>query len=890
MTAQWPYSVSITSSSGETRSFVADTSFEPYRREAFRHRSIPSQRQSIQMTNIAGEGTVSTEGLWRREQVEWSMGAGQYSLDRRGDNQENRYFSSKGVDVFSYPFQAKLLPATYRKDALSSVANNLQLVRCGDYVIVANGTTVTRFDTSWNAVNFAGSFGTVNSITTNDAIVYIATTNGVWYADPTASTPTFSLYAANDTTTGYTGGYSLIRWCNDQLIAACKNRLYAFQPRTSSSAPYFGAVPSTGTVNAQIVNIAINSTSDFYNVLVTTSTPHGLSVGQPVSINTSNLTIPLQGFSYSSSTNSITITTDYHQPTVGGVYQPIVQVGDNIQVTLNIWNGAATATTPFSETVTVASVGSSGAYQTITYQTTQGSAIALAGAGSYFASGSITDANINVDYNGQYTVASVPTSTTFTYESVISMQGSIGAVVATGGSVLNPLPPDVLTTHQNPNWVWSDATGGETEVYFSGYVNSPVTGPGSGLIYRSDYNGSTTTNATNVGTVSSSGNVQPFYLNTPIQALPMSPDEYPTCIKAYLNFIFIGTNRGIRMTQTLGAYAPTTTTTSDLKSGPLIPNILQPVSYPVTAIVGDGRFVWFSWNNYDSSSTGLGRLDLSTFINGDPLTPAYASDLMVSYSGSYSFSTGQGMVNSLDWDPLTNTPLMAIGGLGVYGPKATNYSGIPSVTQYVPSGTISSGYYDYGIPDKKVMFGFAYNAVNPTGCSVSATVISDPDMPSPKSANITAFTGNGSYETSNQILNTDGSAVIAVEFQTIVTLTANSGATATPILHRWTAKAWPRIVQGTQISAVIQLFSVNEVDGAENYFNSYENFIWLENLRQSQDLVTYTEGPLSAVAAIDSLDWIPHKRRDNYENGFEGDCVVFFKTLAPYIYTAPATS
>ena len=87
-----PYSIAING-----RVFTVDTSFEPYRREAFRHKTIPAQRQSINLTNIAGEGTVNTEGLWRREQQDWGMGAGQLYLDRKGDNAENRYYTSKGL-------------------------------------------------------------------------------------------------------------------------------------------------------------------------------------------------------------------------------------------------------------------------------------------------------------------------------------------------------------------------------------------------------------------------------------------------------------------------------------------------------------------------------------------------------------------------------------------------------------------------------------------------------------------------------------------------------------------------------------------------------------------------------------------------------------------------
>ena len=108
-------------------------------------------------------------------------------------------------------------------------------------------------------------------------------------------------------------------------------------------------------------------------------------------------------------------------------------------------------------------------------------------------------------------------------------------------------------------------------------------------------------------------------------------------------------------------------------------------------------------------------------------------------------------------------------------------------------------------------------------------------------------------------------------------------------MHRWTLKSWPAAVSGTQISVVVQLFSVNVVDGLEVFVDPYDSFSWLEARRQNQDIMTYQEGPMSVTCVIDGLDWLPHKRRGNYENGFEGDCVIFLKTIAPYNYQPVTT-
>jgi len=666
-----PYAVAING-----RQFTIDTSFEPYRREAFRHRTVPAQRQSINMTNISGQGTVNTEGLWRREQTDWTMGSGQQSLDRKGDSQETRFLTSKGVDPFSTSYQLTLLNDVAHKYTTS--ATNVLTSRCGNAIFIVDGTTV-KSTTDWvtfqtYTFSTSGTYAAptvIRSIDSSDSYIFLATDAGIFYMQEGVGTVLYG-FAKPDSGL-WAGGYSLVRWCNDQVIAASYqnpnnstlgNRLYAF-------APGHVTFPNGGT-----------------------------------------------------------------PPT-----------------------GAAPTT--------------------------------LA---------------------------------------------------------------DTLNTHANPYWVWSDATGGETQVYFTGYVQQS-SAKYSGCVYRSGY------------TLNGSGVIQPFSLNTPVQALPMSPDEVPLCIQSYLNFIFVGTNRGIRMCQTLSIYDPTATATGDLKAGPLIPNILGPsVNSGVTAITGDGRFVWFAWNNYDTTSTGLGKLDLSTFVNGDPLTPVYASDLMV---------TGQGTINSLDWDFITNGPVFSVSGLGVY---------TKDNTKYVTSGTVNSGLISYGIPDKKIPVFFDYGAIVPSGGQVQATVIVDPNDPDYAGPVVLpAITSSSEAEVSVP------SGYRAEQFQVSVTLTSDSNNTTTPILYRWTLKAWPAAVSETSITVVLQLFSVDVVDGLEMYVDPYESFIFLENLRQAQQIVTYQEGPLTANVIVEGLDWLPHKRRDNYQNGFEGDCVVTLKTIGGYVYTPSTT-
>ena len=931
-----PYAVSLTSVNSGSRRLIVDTSFEPYRREAFRHRTIAAQRESVMMTNIAGQGTVSNAGLWRREQTDWTEGAGQQYLDRKADSQENRFLSSKGVDVFSFPLQATLLPDTYRKDGLGSAvtaSSNLLMSRCGDYVVYANAgsvhyVTATRAwgaptDCTFNTTGGLTAPSHIYSITTNDTYAYIATDTGIWFCQVGASS-VFTLYMANDI---LGRGYSLVRWANDQLIAANGPNLYSIQPRQNPATgtyPFWGNPPSVANDTFVINTIQGNGTT----ATVTTQTNHNYVVGQPISINgtvtVSPITLINSNAAYFKAnlvngSSNITVVGSTIGIVVGGALGavsgiPSSAVVNSISGQVVTMSLAATATT--TQLVVCPNPGVATAVCNRPHNLSAGEVIVVTGnalAGLNVPNSNqpgqttvatVIDANTftyNTDvtttgtysggtvygsgqygFNTTYQVTSVPSSTTFTVASTINGNANGNGTNYAGetqGTVTASNLPDLLYTNQNPQWVWSDAAAGMTQVYFGGYVQSPSGKKYSGGVYRSDLLGSSTSSSSGIETITTSSVTIPFQLNTPVQSLPMSPDEYPVCVKSYLNFIFVGTNRGIRMTQTLSVYDPTATATGDLKSGPLIPNILQPVTLPVTAIVGDGRYVWFAWNNYDSSSTGLGKLDLSTYIKGDPLAPAYASDLMV---------TGQGVINSLDWDPFDNVPLMAINGLGIYAPYASNEGGNASVYQYVPNGTINSGIFSYGIPDKKIPVFFDYGAIAPasSGTSVSAFVDIDPkDEDAAGEQPIPSYPQNGNTDLSEFPV----PSYQAEQFAVSVQLSSNYNNTQTPILHRWTLKAWPAAVSGTEISVVAQLFSVAVVDGMETYVDPYDTYSWLEARRRSQEILTYQEGPLTVQCVVDSLDWLPHKRRDNYQNGFEGDIVIYLKTLNEYSYTPVTT-
>jgi hypothetical protein len=120
-------------------------------------------------------------------------------------------------------------------------------------------------------------------------------------------------------------------------------------------------------------------------------------------------------------------------------------------------------------------------------------------------------------------------------------------------------------------------------------------------------------------------------LNPAIVAAQLPDGEIGYSISEYLGFIFIGTNKGVRMAQPDA-------------NGDLLLGAIIPTDEPVRCFEGQDRFIWYGNSSipaqYSEISNdpanvfpsapvpGLGRLDLSTFTTTS-LTPAYANDIAV---------------------------------------------------------------------------------------------------------------------------------------------------------------------------------------------------------------------------------------------------------------------
>jgi len=205
--------------------YNVDTSLDFYRRTAFKHTSIPAQRDSLNFDNSSGENVVNTAGLWRRSGQNWALGAGQKFYDAKQSNPD-RYFTSKGINPW-VSHQLSLLQDTTNSGSLaySAGANTLvQTMTAGTYTYYLESGQL-KFRDGTGAVSAAvaslpsGTGVSYTSICHNGSYWFLACqTGGIYYGLLGGSSGSKWV-----NTNGTYAGYALVEWANDRLFAAGGN-------------------------------------------------------------------------------------------------------------------------------------------------------------------------------------------------------------------------------------------------------------------------------------------------------------------------------------------------------------------------------------------------------------------------------------------------------------------------------------------------------------------------------------------------------------------------------------------------------------------------------------------------------------------------------------------
>ena len=362
-------------------------------------------------------------------------------------------------------------------------------------------------------------------------------------------------------------------------------------------------------------------------------------------------------------------------------------------------------------------------------------------------------------------------------------------------------------THPIATWNWTSFAAGQNAIYVSGYAGT------RGAVYKI--------------TMKTDGT-----LDVPIVALELPSGEIPEVVYGYLGAIIIGTNKGVR-------YA-TADAASNLTAGALIPT-----TGSVTSITADERFIWFNWSQYDGTSTGLGRLDLATFIATN--TPAHASDLM---------HTSTAAVKAVA--TFNSKRIFSVSGDGIY---------VEDTANLVTTAELVTGTYRWGIPDRKFVAKFDMRTT-PLSGTITPSISLD----------------SGAYSTMSPhdvVLSTESVATgpqskfIEAKFKLEF---ARGTATTGPTLTRWMARAYASPARSQVFRVPVLMHHRLAAGDTEYYFDVEVELQALRDLVTNPRVINYQENTETYSVVVEDLEF---QVIDGYQSNWdlEGTCTVTMRSV-----------
>ena len=384
-------------------------------------------------------------------------------------------------------------------------------------------------------------------------------------------------------------------------------------------------------------------------------------------------------------------------------------------------------------------------------------------------------------------------------------------ITTTPGSSANN--PGALYTHPNTNFNWVGFAGGQNHIYCAGHSGNKT------LIYKTQIKADGTA------------------LDIPTVAGELPQGEIVVSIDSYLGYIFIGLETGFR--------AATSDDNGNLVIGPFIST-----GSSIQAFTGIGSYVYFGWTNYDSASTGLGRIDLSVQISTNQF--AYASDLMVS---------GQGAV--LDVHEFDNDPVFTVSGLGAYRKHATNL---------VSSGTIQTGVFRWGVPDQKFIPKIDLRC-EPLDGTIDVQTSFDSGL----------YTAVGTMSVADSVdvtFNGPETKMFEADFRITLTRSASDSSLG-PVVTRWMARAYAAPLRSEIFSVPLLMHHrITGKNGQDYWFDVDDELSRLRALVSNPKVVSYQENADTYSVIVEDVRWIPiEPARNHNEWDWNGTCVVILRSV-----------
>jgi hypothetical protein len=319
--------------------------------------------------------------------------------------------------------------------------------------------------------------------------------------------------------------------------------------------------------------------------------------------------------------------------------------------------------------------------------------------------------------------------------------------------------------------------------------------------------------------------------------LPVGETIYATF--GYQGLLFIGTNRGFR-------------TAVELSDGSLQVGSLVDIGKPVRCFNAIGPYVYFGWSNYDGTDGGLGRINPSIFTDNSNVVPAYATDIMAA-------SNTNNILDILAFD----------NGAGTVKPYFNTSDKFYAMTATaVSSGTLNTGFVNFGLADQKSLVGIDLTTQSLVGSVATSITAANGGTPTSIATYSTA-SGVGTHQSVNYIGGREHE----------LTLTLTAGASAP-------------VVTGAQISAVVApsrsesyqmplliADRVTDLQGKEWVFDPLTLIAGIRTAANTQTTPSTVQW-YSYTASMFIVDYEFHQHNFG-PNGPQGTLVVDLKSLQP---------
>jgi hypothetical protein len=710
----------------------------PYLAEpTYERETVQVIRQQADTSTEAGEQSLTPLGLWRRSQESWHHGAGQPFLDgRQGDEatDPHRFRSSKGLDVWTKG-QVSLLNKTLR--IWPSANTNLALL----YLTSGPGGLGAVYVVDGTEIYWTRSLG--NLLSYNTSSIETDTSGwqtGVWSNGTWGGGGNTTLARSTAWAYSSAGAASL------ELTPVAAGTITAGTATGTSGVP---VEPGRRYIVHMWMRAAIapgreNTISlDWYDAAgawistVTSAVPStdnntgntGAALYDAISSEGAVAPATAAYAAVRASFASVAGATDIHR--IDAIFfGPQRGNQEDVFSPMGIQAGQAAQTV---KSVTTdgfyiwAALGISGLHRTVDQQSTSTADVPAAPAGGCI--------NL-VGYAAPFLLAAGSAVATTTTETLWLVSNPISAPTLS-----------LIKTHPSVSFVWAGIASGRNCVYAWGNNG------GTGEVYKILFD-------PNTGSLATAASLATY--------LPDGETIYTLIF--YAGGVVMGTGKGLRIGTADGA--------GNIDYGPLIAT-----PYPVRCLEPQDRYVWFGWSNYDSSSTGLGRVDLG-FLT-DTLTPTYASDLMaVPVTGATVQGEVLSAVTYTPWASTNNTGVgrvFAVSGIGVY----MEDTGLAASAK-VASGNLQTGTIRFSTSEPKTArsLDVRHHAL-PAGASVATEMQreSSGTWTSVGSSSTTASYGPATP------LDLQDLAAEALEFR--LTLARATDISTGPELTRWTAKVLP---------------------------------------------------------------------------------------------------